>query len=145
VSAALQRSNGAELGTFRAELGISRAELGTDRALRCKGRMALETAAAGQLPSPPDSTQHSHCGQAIRDPEVSYRGLLLLTAAKFLFILFPPVVCGASGRVLSEVTKLRDRRFGTPDAGAGPRPDTAPGRPGAGKLEARYRGPGTHR
>ena len=84
--------------------------------------MALETAAAGQLPSPPDSTQHSHCGQAIRDPEVSYRGLLLLTAAKFLFILFPPVVCGASGRVLSEVTKLRDRRFGTPDAGAGPRP-----------------------
>jgi hypothetical protein len=71
VSAALQRSNGAELGTFRAELGIARAELGTDRAPRCKGRMALETAAAGQLPSPPDSTQHSHCGQAIRDPEVS--------------------------------------------------------------------------
>jgi len=93
--------------------------------------MALETAAAGQLPSPPDSTQHSHCGQAIRDPEVSYRGLLLLTAAKFLFILFPPVVCGASGRVLSEVTKLRDRRLAS---GAGPRearvPGTGPGSTG---------------
>jgi hypothetical protein len=103
VSAALQRSNGAELGTFRAELGIARAELGNDRAPRCKGRMALETAAAGQLPSPPDSTQHSHCGQAIRDPEVSNRGLLLQAHGGEIFVYlsyFRPWYAGHRGGYL---------------------------------------------
>ena len=81
---------GAELGTIRAELGLASAELGTGRAPRCKGRMALETAAAGQLPSPPDSTQHSH---RPGHPEVSY-----IEACSRRLDLFRPISARYGGR-----------------------------------------------
>ena len=83
MSAALQRSSGAELGTIRAELGIARAELGTGRAPRCKGRLALETAAARGSYRPRPTRLSTATGQAIRRSRIE-------ACSRRLDFLFPP-------------------------------------------------------